>query len=176
MDDQSLYSVIGIFSNRDKAEAAVDQLWHAGFRKEQIGLAAPGEDLHRATTPTEGVEEKAADGAVVGAVSGSAVGAVAGALIAATVPGIGPVLAGGLLAGLISGAAAGAALGTFAGPFVAMGFSEMQAKRYATALRTGRTVVIARVPDRADKALMILESNGPEHAEIIARPELAHMP
>lgn len=99
MSDQQT-TVVGVFAKRAQAEGAIDELWHAGYTKDQVGMAFPGEAPHRATTATEALEEKAANGTVAGAVTGGALGAIAGAAVVAAIPGIGPILAMGLLLGL----------------------------------------------------------------------------
>jgi hypothetical protein len=157
--------VVAVFEDRGRAESAIDELWHAGFRHEQIGLAAPGQELAEATTPVGRAEERAATGASAGAVTGGAVGALIGAAAIAAVPGIGQVLAGGTLAGIMAsvagGAAAGAAVGTYLGPFVAMGFSEDRARRYARELQAGRTLVSVNAEGREEEAIAILRDHGP---------------
>jgi hypothetical protein len=120
----------------------------------------PGGQEREATTATEKTEENAAGGAVTGAAAGGALGAVVGALVAAFIPGVGPVLAGGILTGLVFGGAAGAAVGSYLGPFVALGFSEDDARHYDEALKAGRTVVTVRAEDRAADAVTILRSHG----------------
>src|SRR5271154_1535095 len=122
-------AVAAVFADRNHAEGAVDELWHNGYSKDDIGLAAPGQELKQATTSTEGQEEAAADGAAKGAIAGGAVGALAGIAVS-LIPGIGPIAAFGLLLGLGTSAAAGA----FAGPFVALGFSHQSAGQYESEL------------------------------------------
>jgi hypothetical protein len=173
---EKLAPVVAIFPDLGMAEAAVDELWHAGFQKEQIGLAARGEILHQANTASEATEEKAVEGASVGAFAGTAFGAVAGVLAVAFVPGLGPIVAGGLLWGLVGGAAAGAALGTFAGPFIAMGVSEQDAHRYETEFRAGRTIVVVRTEDRQEDAWTILRNHNPVQAERAGQPMLTVSP
>jgi hypothetical protein len=153
--------LVAIFADRGKAEAAVDELWHAGFGKESIGLAARGEPLHQATTAGEPVEEAAAEGAVVGAASGTILGAAAGAAAVATLPGLGPILAGGTLMGIVVGAAAGAAIGSFAGPFIAMGLSEKAVAHYETQFQAGRCILVVKPGRRLPEATMILKKHGP---------------
>ena len=136
-------------------------MWHKGFAKDQIGLAAPGEEPRQATTATEVLEEKAADGAVAGAVTGGALGAVAGAAVVSLIPGIGPVLGFGLLLGLSTGAA----VGTFAGPFLALGFSREAVAHYESHLQSGRCLLVVHTDD-PQKAAMILRSHAPESVEI----------
>src|SRR5262249_52466360 len=75
-------TVVGVFDTRAQAEVAVDNLWHAGFPPEDVGIAGPGEQPHVAETCSGATENVAARGAVTGAIAGGTVGAVAGALIA----------------------------------------------------------------------------------------------
>jgi hypothetical protein len=153
-------TILGIFPTRAQAESAIDHLWHAGFTKEQVGSVMPGGEIREATTATEPVEERAANGAVGGAIAGGALGAVAGAAVATLIPGAGPVLAGGLLAAIGTGAAAGAAVGAYAGPFIALGFSKEEAETYGRHVETGSTVVAVRAEGREDEAFLILKSHG----------------
>ncbi len=78
--------VAAVFDARGQAESAIDNLWHAGFRHDQIGIVTPGGRVAEATTSTEKTEENAAEGAVAGAATGGAIGAVAGALAPHKVP------------------------------------------------------------------------------------------
>jgi hypothetical protein len=163
MTPEKPQTVITVYSRRGKAEAAVDELWHAGFRKDQIGFLFPGKGWRQATTGTEELEEDAAEGAVLGSITGGTLGGALGAAATAAIPGVGPVIAGGLLTGVLGGAAAGAALGAFAGPFVALGLPEDEARLYESDFRAGRTIVVVQTEDRRDQALVILRSHGPLH-------------
>src|SRR4051812_22216014 len=98
-------AVVAVFPTRGQAEGAIDELWHAGFRHDQVGVITPG-GVQEATTHTDGAEATAAGGAATGAVAGGAIGAIIGAAAVGAIPGIGPILAGGLLAGVATGAAA----------------------------------------------------------------------
>jgi hypothetical protein len=163
MTTASMTSVVAVYRTRGQAEAAIDQLWHAGFSKDHVGIMIPGEGVHQATTETEQTEENGANGAVAGALTGTALGTVAGALAMVLIPGLGPILTGGALMGVVAGAATGAAVGSFAGPFVAMGFTEEDVHRYQTDLRSGRTVVVVQTEkdDEQDRGIMILRSHDP---------------
>jgi hypothetical protein len=163
-------TIVAVFPHRGEAEAAIDQLWHAGFAKDDIGMALPGEDFRQATTPTGPTEERAATGAAAGAAVGTALGAVAGTVAMVTLPGLGAILVGGALMGIATGAAAGAALGTFAGPFVALGISKEAAHRYEKAFRDGRSVVVVRARRQPDTAVVILKSHGPASLEVAGNP------
>jgi hypothetical protein len=161
-------TLVAVYPSRSQAEAAVEELWHLGFAKDLIGIAAPGEKLHRATTATEPIEEGAASGAVVGAVAGTALGAAAGAVALAAFPWFGAVLIGGNLMGVAASAAAGAALGTYAGPFVAMGLSEKAAKHYGEHVRAGRSVVIVMAGHRREEAASVLKTHDPVYFNDLA--------
>jgi hypothetical protein len=152
--------VVGVFDNRGKAESAIDELRHAGFPPEQMGIAGPGEPMHKAETAVDTREHNAAEGAISGAISGGMVGAVAGAVATAAIPGVGPFIAGGLLAGIVGGTAAGAAAGAFLGPFIAMGFTEDEAKHYDRELRSGRTLVTVQADGRAGEVVAVLRRHG----------------
>src|SRR5579885_2798240 len=153
-------TVAGVFPTRGQAEAAIDELLHAGFTQDQIGYVTPGGQVTAAVTPTARREEDAAEGAVAGTVVGGAVGARAGALVVAPIPGAGPLLAGGLLIGALGGAAAGAAVGSWVGPFVALELSDADARQYDADVRAGRTVVVVRAGDRRELAEHILRGHG----------------
>ena len=152
-------TLVAAFETRGQAETAIDDLWHAGFRQDQVGMATPGSPVRDATTPTGNMEKSAAQGAVAGSVAGGTVGAVLGGLAVGLIPGIGQVLAGGILAGIVTGAAAGAAGGAYLGPFFGLGLSDMQARTYEQHLRQGRTIVTVKTVDD-EQALTILKSHG----------------
>jgi hypothetical protein len=153
-------NVVGVFPDRGWAERAIDELHHHGFTRQQIGVVMPGRGVVEAHTGTEVLEDNAGTAAVAGAAAGGTLGAIAGALAMGLIPGVGPVLAGGLLAGILGGAAAGAALGTFAGPFVALGFTEDEARDYQEQFQAGRSIVVVHAGDRAAEARDILRRFG----------------
>lgn len=169
MESGKLKAVVGFFSTKAQAESATDELWHAGFRHDQIGMAVPGGQLREATTGSAPMEEKAAAGTTKGAVTGGVLGAAAGITAAALVPGVGPILAGALLIGGAVGAATGAAVGTFAGPFLAMGFSEEEARHLGDEIKGGRTVLVVRPDDlgQAEKTVEVVRSHGGQLKEQI---------
>ena len=93
-------TVAGLFSDRARAEQAIDALKAAGFTEDQIGVAlrdrpAPGVLLE--TTGTEVAEEAATTGALGGGLLGGFAGLLIG-IGALVIPGLGPVVAGGMLA------------------------------------------------------------------------------
>ena len=118
-------TVIGVFSDRDQAQTAVDDLRRAGFRDDQIGLvsrtATPAHATH--TTTHDQAKEKTGlpedpthshweEGAGIGAAAGAATGAGLGLAVAANlIPGLGPVIAGGTILAILASAGTGAAVG-----------------------------------------------------------------
>jgi hypothetical protein len=154
--------LLGIFPNRELAEGAIDDLEHAGYTANDIGIVAPGGQVEKAELPTGNQEEAAATGAEAGAVAGGSLGILAGALAIVAFPGIGLAVTGGILTVLAGATAAGAALGAFAGPFVAMGLTEEEAKHYENEFKAGRTIVAVRVRDldHQDEVVTILRSHG----------------
>jgi hypothetical protein len=170
MATQTSSVVAASFETSGHAEAALDELWHSGFSREQIGMAAPGHAVEQAETPAGKLEETAAEGAVVGATAGGAIGALAGVLVTTLIPGIGPVLTGGALAGVGLGTAAGAAAGTYLGPFLALGLTKQQSKDCGTHLQAGRTIVLVNAPERSTEAREIMHRHG-GHDTSLPQPE-----
>jgi hypothetical protein len=163
-------AVVALFKDRGHAEMAIDDLHHAGFTDDQVGILTPRGELTEASTPTDRSEENAADGAVAGAVTGGVTGAVAGALAATLIPGVGTVLAGGILTATVLGGAAGAAGGSYLGPFIAMGFSKEEATAYEQHLKSGCTIAAVRPGERFNDAVQILREHGGE-VKRLAREE-----
>lgn len=155
-------TVVGVFNSRTEAERAVEELHRAGFRDDQIGIAArDGEAVSGGRTIQEGGTGEAGEGAAKGLVTGAGIGAVLGALATGLIPGIGPVIAGGLLAGILGGAAAGAAAGGLFGALVgSFGVPEEEARYYDDEFKAGRTVVTVRADGRYDEARAILQRTG----------------
>jgi Heat induced stress protein YflT len=161
--------IAGLFTDRDEAVAAIEDLKAAGFRPEDVGVA-----MRDRTAQGELVEDtgtKAAEGAAAGAVGGGALGALVGFLVglgALAIPGIGPVVAGGALAtafGLaggtaVAGAGIGAAAGGIVGALVGMGIPEEEARYFERGFREGGVLVTVTGRDRAPEALRILERHG----------------
>src|SRR4051812_18845349 len=104
-------TVIGVFADRDRARAAVEDLRRAGFRDDQIGLVGRDRTNNAVTTTTTAAghehgreksglpndpthsrwEEGTGLGAAAGAVTGTGLGL---AVAAGLIPGVGPVIAG----------------------------------------------------------------------------------
>ena len=154
--------VAGVFDDVRQAEAAIADLYRAGFAIDKMDMVTRSQGETEAT-PDFALQKNAADGTVAGATTGAAVGALAGAAAATLlVPGLGVVLGAGLLASIIGGAAVlGAAGGSLIGTFAALEMSEDDARYYARAVQEeGRTVVLVQTPDHRDQARVILARHG----------------
>ncbi|HEY1378237.1 MAG TPA: hypothetical protein VGF55_15665 [Gemmataceae bacterium] len=166
-------TVIGVFSDRDKAQAAVDELRQAGFRDDQIGLVsrtqtetvghAAGHDhaRERAGLPGDTTHSKWEEGAGIGAAAGAATGTGLGLAVAAgLIPGVGPFIAGGTLMAILASAGTGTAVGTILGALVGLGVPEEEATYYESEFKTGRTILTVRADDRSAAAWDILARHG----------------
>jgi hypothetical protein len=150
--------VIGVFDDKRSAERAVTELRKAGFRDDQIGVAARDravqEDVRRGAD-RDGTY--AGEGAVIGAATGAAGGVLWGlGIMAGVLPAIGPVIAGGTLAAILASGAVGAAAAGLTGALVGWGIPEEEARYYEREVHAGRIVLSVRADDRADKAFEIL--------------------
>jgi hypothetical protein len=151
-------TVVGMFTNRPDAEAAIRELKAAGFGGDRIGVALQEQEEQPDLLETTGRE--AAAGAAKGAVSGSLVGGLIGLLGSLFVPGVGPIVVGGILASTLTGAGIGAATGGIIGALVALGVPEADARHFDEGLRSGRTLVTVDAGTRTSEALMLLDRHG----------------
>jgi len=155
-------TVIAVYRDAEAAEAAVEDLLHNDFNRNDISVVARDtrEDIrvdYEADDPGEG----AAAGAGFGAVLGGAAGLLAG-LGALTIPGIGPIVAAGPIAAALAGAGVGAVAGGITGALVDWGVPSEDANIYGEGIRRGGIMVAVRAPDdRAEYAAEILENNDP---------------
>lgn len=163
------YTLLGIFSDRLKAESALNELETNGFdtkdisiiMREQQSVARPKAD--RGVSPIEGVATGITTGGLLGGMAGLLIGA--GAIV---VPGIGGLLIGGPIAvalGLtgtiattVSGAAIGALAGGLVGALVSLGVSEKDAKVYESRIKDGGILLVVPViEDGLQEAKAILQ-------------------
>jgi uncharacterized protein (TIGR02271 family) len=170
MEDPMAKTVVGLFDTFTHAESAVQALMSAGFRREEISIAANdarGEYGKSLTTKTTTDGKDAASGALTGAGVGAAVGGLGGLILglvgvgALAIPGIGPIIAAGPLAAALSGAAVGAAAGGLIGGLTKLGVPEEHAHHYAEGVRRGGTLVTVKAEDaEAQRAADILNGKG----------------
>jgi hypothetical protein len=152
-------TVVGMFTNRHDAEAAIRELKAADFRDDQIGVALQNREEQADLMETT-ASRSAAEGAAKGAVSGSLVGGLIGLLGSLLVPGVGPIVVGGVLASTLTGVGIGAATGGIIGALVALGVPEVDARHFDEGLRSGRTLVTVDAGARTAEALILLDRHG----------------
>lgn len=154
-------TAVGVFHDRDQAQAAVSELRRLGFPENDIGVAYRGEERITGASGVEGHGSHAAEGAGVGAATGAGVGALWGlGIMAGVLPAIGPAIAGGTLAAILSSAAAGAAAAGLAGALIGAGIPEEEAEYYESEFKAGRFVVTVRTESRYDEAAKVLRRHG----------------
>ncbi|MCR4419918.1 MAG: hypothetical protein QHH27_08080 [Clostridia bacterium] len=148
-------TVIGAFTSREAAEAAVHDLRGLGFSRE-ISVVAKGDQSDQEGGGS--VAEGATTGGVLGGLAGLALGA--GAL---AIPGLGPIIAAGPIAAALSGAATGG----LAGSLIDWGIPEAEGRRYEEDVRQGKTLVSVRSDaNRADQAATVLRRHGGENVRL----------
>lgn len=131
-------SVFGIYSSRENAENAVDQLVAASFRQEDISVLL--QDNVGTKDFAHEKRTKAPEGATTGAVAGGVIGGALGLLASIgvlAIPGIGPLIAAGPIIAALTGIGSGGVLGGIIGALVGIGIPEYEAKRYEGRIRDG---------------------------------------
>jgi hypothetical protein len=161
--------VAGLFTEREAAVAAIDDLKAAGFDAEDVGVAMRDRSDQGDLAAETGT--KAAGGAATGALGGGLLGGALGLMVglgALAIPGVGPVIAGGMLAtafGLgggtaVAGAGIGAAAGGLVGALVGLGIPEADAQRFEAGFNAGGVLVTVNGGARAADARALLQRHG----------------
>lgn len=154
-------TVIGVFDDRSHAQQAVDELRRAGFREDQIGVAARDFTAVEGTTAPTEEGTKWGAGATTGVIAGAGMGSLwAIGIAAGLLPAIGPVIAGGLLASILASAAGGAMVGGMVGALIGLGIPEEEARYYEEEFKAGRTLVTVKADGRYEEAYAILRRHG----------------
>jgi len=150
-------TAVGVFTDRQRAQQAVNDLRKAGFREDQIGIAGRDGESVSGAHEVQGTGNNAAVGATAGVATGAGVGALWGmGIIAGLLPAIGPAIAGGTLMAILSSAAAGAAAAGLVGGLIGMGIPEEEANYYDSEFQAGRIIVTVNSDGRYDEAVAIL--------------------
>ena len=171
-------TVVGLFDDFTKAQSVVQDLVNAGFRRDDISIAANqtasgynADSLSAGdTTTTTGGGHAVGKDAGIGAGIGGALGLIAG-LGLLTIPGVGIILAagplasalgiGGVLGSTLSGAVVGGVVGGLVGALTHIGVPKEHAEYYTEGVRRGGTLVTLNAPDdRAEEAVNILNGHG----------------
>jgi hypothetical protein len=147
-------TVIGLLQNRTEANNVIQELLKSGFRKKDIGLISPDDDI---SPVAKAVTKDMAKGA--------AVGALTGLVLAATtmmIPAFGPLLVAGPAATLVAGITYGGLAGGIIGTLISKGVPEDQAHAYAEGVRRGATLITINADDDklAQRAVRLLKRHG----------------
>ncbi len=158
--------VYGIYSHRSQAEAGIDRLVGAGFRKEDISV------LMQDNTGTKDFahqkDTKAPEGTTAGVIVGGALGGAFGLAVglgALVIPGLGPLLAAGPIIGALTGVGSGGIVGGMIGALIGMGIPEYEAKRYEGHVKSGGILASVHCDNRewVSKAKDLLKHTGADN-------------
>ncbi len=170
-------TVNGLFDNRDDASEAVRDIKAAGVPSEEISIVTnkiEGQSGQRSandrTVDNNMAESGVGDGAVIGGVLGGGAGLLAG-LGTIVIPGLGPLLGVGWLITTAIGAAVGASGGGLIGALVGAGVDNDDAQIYVDRIKSGGTLVSARVPDADVAAIeaIMMKYKGLDRERMAAR-------
>lgn len=142
-------TTIGVFSSKDGAENAINELKSFGVKDADLSFICKDED---GDIQDEQKGEKVEEGAAKGATTGAIIGGIAGIIVAnGVLPGLGTLFVAGPLAttlGITGAAAAGAVTGAAAGGLIGaltnLGIKKEDAEIYERHVISGDVVVIAR--------------------------------
>ena len=151
----------GIFTDRQEAERAVDELHRAGFPDENIGFIARNPVVDEPAKISGEPGGHVAKGAATGLFTGGAIGTVASlAIVAGLIHPIGAVIYGGILVSILASAATGGVVGGVIGALIGMGIPEEEASHYERELQAGRSLVTVQAGARYNEAVAILRRHG----------------
>ncbi|MBW4586104.1 signal transduction histidine kinase LytS [Aetokthonos hydrillicola Thurmond2011] len=162
---------VGTFSNRQKAEDALNTLKNSNFPMEKVSVLAKDADTDKDKDSQIGgaqlrdsKQNEAEEGAGIGAVGGTVLGGVGGLLVGLgvlAIPGAGPFLAAGTLATTFAGAGIGAAAGSVIGALTKLGIPEEQAQVYSRLVSEGEyLVMVDGTQEEISHATSILSDSG----------------
>jgi hypothetical protein len=158
-------AVYGIYSSRQDAETAIDQMRASGFRAGDISVLFPDnqgtKDIgHEKHTKAP---ERATAGAAIAGVAGGALGWLVGAG-ALAIPGVGPFIAAGPILAALAGLGAGTVVGGLTGALIGAGIPEYEAKRYEGRIRRGGILLSVHCEDdlMIGRAKKLLKHTGAE--------------
>jgi hypothetical protein len=151
---------LGLFSSRDAARSAIQELRSRGFGGGDVSVLMPTpEERDAAAAGTGAAAEQVGGSAALGGMIGAFAGWLVG-LAALSVPGIGPLLAAGTFATAMAGAGVGVGVGAVVGALADMGLPDDQAEWFEREVGAGNTLVSVRADGRRDEALEILRRHG----------------
>lgn len=162
---------VGVFSSRQDAERALNELHRSGFPMNKVSIIARDADQQDDIAGVDvsgGVGNKADESAKSGALTGGALGGITGLLVglgSLAIPGVGPVVLAGevatTLATTLAGGAIGAAAGGLIGALIGLGIPEERARVYNNRVSRGDYLVIVNgTDDELARAEAILNGRG----------------
>jgi hypothetical protein len=159
---------VGVFSSRQDAEYALNELRDAGFNMDKVSVVVQNADHHgqlggAEVSDTKG--EQIAGGTKAGATAGATTGsiiALVGSLGVLALPGVGAAAEVGiLLANTIFGGLVGAATGALAGALIGWGVPEDKARYYDERVAQGDYLVVVQgTAEEILRAEGIIENRG----------------
>lgn len=150
-------TVVGIFSSREAAGTAVEQLRQQGFSNEEISIVSKQGKEEGKSTYDDDITDGTLTGGTLGGIGGLLLGA--GAL---AIPGLGPIVAAGPIAAAISGAVAGG----IAGGLIDWGIPAEASQRYEQSVVKGNILAIVRTSSvKVGSAATIFRQNGAQNVE-----------
>jgi uncharacterized membrane protein len=171
-------TVLGIFSDSENAENAINTLKDAGYNPKDISIIM--KDKREGKEIAENTGSNMVEGAVSGATTGAILGGLAGLLASFVIPGLGAFFIGGPLAAALgltgaaattaSGAATGALAGGLLGALTSLGLSEDEAKTYEEKVRSGGILlaVPARTGEEAEVESLLSDSGADDIKSVAA--------
>lgn len=142
----------GVFSNKHKAELAINDLKDKGVSDKEISCVYTDKDGDMKDSQSG---EKVGGGAVSGATTGAVIGTIAGLVVAnGLLPGLGTLFVAGPLAATlgftgavattVAGAATGVAAGGLIGALSKLGVSNEDAELYEKHIQGGEALIVCR--------------------------------
>ncbi len=164
-------TIFGIFSERDSAEDAINNLKSKGYNPKDISIVM--KDRTEGKELAEDTGTDVVEGAVAGATSGAVLGGLAGLVASIALPGLGAFFIGGPIAAALgltgaaasvtSGAATGALAGGILGALTGLGLTEEDAKIYEERINEGGILVaVAAHGGEQDQVEQIFSENNAE--------------
>lgn len=175
---------VGVFSSRQDAEYALNELRDAGFPMDRVSIVAKDIDRDRGfgdANVRDTNDTKTEEGAATGAVAGGVLGGLTGLLVglgAIAIPGLGPVMLAGAtataIATTLSGGAIGAAAGGLIGALIGLGIPEDRAKVYSDRVSRGDyLVMVDGTEDEIRHAEAVLSRRGIQEWGVYDAPAVA---
>jgi len=153
-------TVVGIFTTRELAEQAMEELHRQGFSHDDIGFITRDYQNVAGVDNAETEEEDATSRIAAGATGGGVIGGILGAAASLLIPGLGLVTAAGVMAATLTGLLAGSITGGMIGALTSLGLPEEEARYYESAVSAGHTLVTVNAPGRQQDASALLLAAG----------------